>query len=48
VPQAKVFAGNDTSILINQPLQLDAADLNKSGFNQVGESRREIIYFKGI
>lgn len=33
-PQAKVFAGNDTSILINQPLQLNATDVNTSGFNQ--------------
>lgn len=31
--EAKVFAGNDTSIAINQPLQLNAADVNGSNFN---------------
>ncbi|HXB44842.1 MAG TPA: gliding motility-associated C-terminal domain-containing protein, partial [Puia sp.] len=31
-PPAKVFAGNDTSILINQTLQLNAIDVNNSGF----------------
>ena len=28
----KLFAGNDTSIAINQPLQLNAVDVNASGF----------------
>ncbi len=32
LPPVKVFAGNDTSIAINQPLQLNAADVNSSGF----------------
>lgn len=32
LPEAKVFAGNDTSIAVNQPLQLNAADVNNSGF----------------
>jgi gliding motility-associated-like protein len=31
-PPAKVFAGNDTSIAIGQPLQLYALDVNNSGF----------------
>ena len=31
-PPPKVFAGNDTSILINQTLQLEAFDVNNSGF----------------
>ncbi len=31
-PPAKVFAGNDTSILINQTLPLNAMDVNNSGF----------------
>jgi len=34
VPQARVSAGRDTIISINQPLQLTAVDLNLSGFNQ--------------
>jgi gliding motility-associated-like protein len=33
LPEAKVFAGNDTSIAINQPLQLNAVDVNGSNFN---------------
>ena len=33
-PPAALFAGNDTSILVNQPLQLNAVDLNNSGFTQ--------------
>lgn len=33
-PPEKVFAGNDTSIAINQPLQLNAADVNHTGFTQ--------------
>jgi gliding motility-associated-like protein len=32
LPQVKVFAGRDTSISINQPLQLNAIDINNSGF----------------
>lgn len=32
LPPVKVFAGNDTSIAINQPLQLNAVDVNNSGF----------------
>jgi gliding motility-associated-like protein len=32
-PPAKVFAGDDTAILIGQTLQLNAVDLNNSGFN---------------
>jgi hypothetical protein len=32
VPVAKVFIGNDTSIVINQPFQLLASDINNSGF----------------
>jgi gliding motility-associated-like protein len=32
LPQAKIFAGNDTSITLNQPLQLNAVDVNNSGF----------------
>jgi gliding motility-associated-like protein len=31
-PFAKVFAGNDTVIAFNQPLQLNAIDVNNSGF----------------
>ncbi len=31
-PPEKVFAGNDTSIAINQPLQLSALDINQTGF----------------
>jgi gliding motility-associated-like protein len=34
IPQAKVLAGRDTIIASNQPLQLQAVDLNGSGFNQ--------------
>jgi len=30
----KVFAGNDTSIAIDQPIQLFARDLSKSGFSE--------------
>jgi gliding motility-associated-like protein len=33
LPPAKVFAGNDTSIVINQQLQLNAIDVNNIGFN---------------
>jgi gliding motility-associated-like protein len=33
LPRAVVFAGNDTAITINQPLQLNAIDVNNSGFN---------------
>jgi gliding motility-associated-like protein len=32
LPPVKVFAGNDTSIAVNQPLQLNAVDVNNSGF----------------
>jgi gliding motility-associated-like protein len=32
-PPAKVFAGNDTAVIINQPLQLNAVDINNSGFD---------------
>lgn len=32
LPPARIFAGNDTSITINQPLQLNAIDLTNSGF----------------
>ena len=32
LPPVKIFAGNDTSISINQPLQLNAIDVNNSGF----------------
>jgi gliding motility-associated-like protein len=32
LPQAKVFAGNDTITGINQPLQLHAVDVNNTGF----------------
>lgn len=31
-PPAKVFIGNDTVVAINQPLQLNATDVNNSGF----------------
>lgn len=31
-PPAKLFAGNDTSIVMNQPFQLMAHDVNTSGF----------------
>jgi gliding motility-associated-like protein len=31
-PPAKVFAGNDTAIILNQPFQLTAIDINNSGF----------------
>ncbi|HET6993445.1 MAG TPA: gliding motility-associated C-terminal domain-containing protein, partial [Chitinophagaceae bacterium] len=30
----KVFAGNDTSIIINKPLQLNVIDISNSGFSQ--------------
>lgn len=33
-PPAKVFAGNDTSIYFNQPLPLNAIDVNNSGFTK--------------
>jgi gliding motility-associated-like protein len=32
LPEAKISAGNDTSIAINQPLQLNAIDKSNSGF----------------
>jgi gliding motility-associated-like protein len=32
LPPVKVFAGNDTLITVNQPLQLNAIDVNNSGF----------------
>jgi gliding motility-associated-like protein len=32
LPIAKVFAGNDTTVTINQPLQLNAIDVNNSRF----------------
>ena len=32
LPPVKVFAGSDTSIAISQPLQLNAIDINNSGF----------------
>ena len=32
-PPAEVFAGNDTSISVNQPLSLHARDVNGSGFS---------------
>jgi gliding motility-associated-like protein len=32
LPPAKVFAGNDTLVTINQPLQLNALDISNSGF----------------
>lgn len=32
-PMAKVFAGNDTSVAIGEPLPLTAVDVNNSGFN---------------
>jgi gliding motility-associated-like protein len=32
LPPLKVFAGRDTSIVINQPIQLNAIDINNSGF----------------
>jgi gliding motility-associated-like protein len=33
-PPPKVFAGDDTAVLINQPLPLHALDVNNSGFTQ--------------
>jgi gliding motility-associated-like protein len=33
LPEAQVFAGNDTSILAGQPFALHAVDINNSGFN---------------
>jgi gliding motility-associated-like protein len=33
-PPPKVFAGDDTAVLINQPLALHALDVNNSGFTQ--------------
>lgn len=32
LPPVKIFAGNDTSISVNQQLQLNAIDINNSGF----------------
>lgn len=32
LPQAKVFAGNDTIVGVNQPLQLHAVDVNNTSF----------------
>jgi len=32
-PQAKLFAGDDTAVIRNQPLQLHAIDVNNSGFS---------------
>ena len=32
-PPPRVFAGNDTSVVFNVPLQLNALDVNGSGFN---------------
>jgi len=32
LPPLKVFAGNDTSIIANQPLQLNGIDIDNSGF----------------
>ncbi len=32
LPAAKLFVGNDTSVAINQPLQLLAKDINNTGF----------------
>ena len=32
-PQAKLFAGDDTAVIRNQPLQLKAVDVNNSGFS---------------
>lgn len=32
LPPVKVFAGNDTAIAVNQQLQLNAVDVNSSGF----------------
>jgi gliding motility-associated-like protein len=34
LPPAKLFAGNDTAIVINQSLQMQASDINSSGFTQ--------------
>jgi len=34
VTTPKIFAGNDTSILINQPFHLNAVDVNNTGFIQ--------------
>jgi len=33
-PSPKIFAGNDTSVYINEPVQLNAVDINNSGFTQ--------------
>ena len=32
LPKARIFAGNDTSIAVNQPLQLNAVDIDQLGF----------------
>lgn len=32
MPQVRVFAGNDTLVALNQPVQLNAQDINNSGF----------------
>ncbi|OQP44444.1 hypothetical protein A4H97_08680 [Niastella yeongjuensis] len=34
VPPTQVWAGNDTIVALGQPLQMQAVDLNKSGFTQ--------------
>jgi gliding motility-associated-like protein len=33
-PMPKIFAGNDTSIVMNQPFLLQAVDMNNTGFTQ--------------
>lgn len=33
-PPAKLFAGNDTVVMANQPFRLNATDINNSGFNR--------------
>ena len=33
LPPVKIFAGNDTAISLNEPLQLNATDVNSSGFD---------------
>ena len=40
-PPSKLFAGNDTSIVMNQPFQLLAQDVNKSGFANYTWSPRD-------
>ena len=34
LPPAKLFAGHDTMVAMNQPLQLNAVDVNNTGFTQ--------------